>query len=104
MGMHGIDWCITVGLLLILTAAALVEKRYTQSVADFLAANRCAGRYLITISASTAGLGALSFIAFFEAYYKAGFSAAWWSSASGASAWYAEPRAWPAAWAFPRSS
>jgi len=76
MNMHGIDWGITAGLLLTLIVAVLVVKRYTQSVADFLAANRCAGRYLITISASTAGLGALSFIGFFETYYKAGFSAA----------------------------
>jgi len=78
MGMQTIDWCITAGLLLVLTVAALFVKRYTQSVADFLAANRCAGRYLITISASTAGLGAMSFIGFFEIYSKGGFSAAWW--------------------------
>jgi len=76
--MSWIDWSIAAGLLLFLTVTAFAVRRYTHSVADFLAANRCAGRYLITISASTAGMGALSFIGFFEAYYQAGFSAVWW--------------------------
>jgi len=77
-GMHVIDWCIVAGLLLCWTVTIFAVRRYTRSVADFLAASRCAGRYLITVSGSTLTLGAFTFIGFFEAYYKAAFPAAWW--------------------------
>jgi solute:Na+ symporter, SSS family len=78
VGMHVVDWCIVVGLLLCWTVTIFAVRRYTRSVADYLAASRCAGRYLITVSGSTLTLGAFTFIGFFEAYYKAGFPAAWW--------------------------
>ena len=74
-----IDWCIVAGLLLLLTTAAVFTKRYTQSVADFLAANRCAGRYLLSVSESMAWVGAISIVASFEMYYSVGFSAFWWT-------------------------
>lgn len=77
-GMRTLDWCIVAGLLLCWTATIFTVRRSMRSVADFLAANRCAGRYLITLSGSTLTLGAFTFIGFFEAYYKAGFPAAWW--------------------------
>lgn len=76
--MQTLDWCIVAGLLLCWTATIFAVRRYTRSVADYLAASRCAGRYLITVSGSTLTLGAFTFIGFFEAYYKAGFPAAWW--------------------------
>ena len=70
-GMHLLDWSIVVALLLCWTVTIFAVRRYTRSVADFLAANRCAGRYLITVSGSTLMLGAFTFIGFFEVYYKA---------------------------------
>ncbi len=76
--MHLIDWGIVLGLLIVIVVTAVATKRYTQSVADFLAANRCAGRYLLCISQGTAGLGAISIVAFFEMFYAAGFTADWW--------------------------
>ncbi len=76
--MQTVDWCIVAALLLCWTVTIFAVRRYTRSVADFLAASRCAGRYLITVSGSTLTLGAFTFIGFFEAYYKAGFPAAWW--------------------------
>ncbi len=76
--LHTLDWWIIAGLLLCWTVTIFAVRRYTKSVADFLAAGRCAGRYLITLSGSTLTLGAFTFIGFFEAYYKAGFPAAWW--------------------------
>jgi solute:Na+ symporter, SSS family len=76
--MHLIDWCIVLGLLVVIFTAAISTKKYTKSIADFLAANRCAGRYLLCISQGMAGLGAISVVAFFEMYYKAGFTADWW--------------------------
>ncbi len=76
--MHALDWCIVIGLLAVIVGAAVATKKYTQSVADFLAANRCAGRYILCISQGTAGLGAISIVAFFEMFYNAGFTADWW--------------------------
>ncbi len=78
MNMHGIDWAIVGGLLALITAMAIYTRRYTKSVADFLAANRSAGRYLLCISDGMAGLGAITIVMMFEMYYQAGFPVVWW--------------------------
>jgi SSS family solute:Na+ symporter len=78
MNMHLVDWGISCGLLVFLIWAAYKTKKYTASVADFLAANRCAGKYLLGVSEGIAGIGAVSMVAIFEMYYKAGFSQVWW--------------------------
>ncbi|QQE10053.1 sodium:solute symporter [Planctomycetota bacterium] len=80
--MYLLDW-ILVGILLVgIIGLAYYTKRYTKSVADFLAANRCAGRYLLAVSEGMAGLGAISVIAQFQMFYNAGFTATFWSLAS----------------------
>jgi SSS family solute:Na+ symporter len=76
--MHFIDWVIVGGLLASILWAAIYTKKYTESVSDFLAASRCARRYLLCIADGMAGLGAISIIAAFEMYYSAGFTAIWW--------------------------
>ena len=83
MNMELIDWGIVIGLLVFMIWAAHKTKKYTRSVADFLAANRCAGRYILGVSDSMAGLGAITIVALFEAYYQAGFSLSWWYLAFG---------------------
>ena len=80
MNMHFIDWAIVGGLALFICAMAYGTKKYTKSVADYLSASRCAGRYLLAISEGISGLGAVSIVAFFEMYYKAGFTAVWWNT------------------------
>ena len=65
-------------MLALSTSIAIYSRRYSHSVADFLAANRCAERYLLSISQGIAGVGSISIIAGFEMYYQAGFTAAWW--------------------------
>jgi len=77
--MAWIDWAIVLGMLVLIFSTAISTKKYTQSVADFLAANRCAGRYLLCISEGMAGLGAVSVVAMFEKFYVAGFTAQWWA-------------------------
>lgn len=77
--MHWIDWSMVVALLAVIVAVAITTKKHTQSVADFLAANRCAGRYLLCVAGGMSGLGAISIVAMFEMYYEAGFSATWWA-------------------------
>ena len=76
--MHLIDWLIVVSALGVITAGALTTKKYVQSVADFLAANRCAGRYMLCVATGMSGLGAAAFVAIFQMYYVAGFTAQWW--------------------------
>ena len=78
MNLHWIDWAIVLGMLVFIFAVAISTKKYTQSVADFLAANRCAGRYLLCIAEGMSGLGAISIVAYFELYYEAGFTGSWW--------------------------
>ena len=78
--MYLTDWAIVWGLILFLIIMAWWTKRYTRSVADFLAANRCGGRYLLGVAEGVATLGAISIIAEFEVFYQAGFSASWWKT------------------------
>ena len=77
--MSNLDWGIVIGLLSLLVAIVTFTKKYLISVADFLAANRCAGRYLLAVAIESSGVGAISILALFELYYKGGFSAAWWN-------------------------
>ena len=76
--MHWLDWTIVVVMLAFIIATALSTKKYMLSVADFLSANRCAGKYLLGVADGISGLGAVSIIALFEMNYKAGFTASWW--------------------------
>lgn len=74
--MHWIDWSIIVVLLAGLTWLTLATRRYVRSVADFLAANRVAGRYLLTVSQGIGG--GIAIIGAWEMIYTAGFPSQWW--------------------------
>ncbi len=78
MNLHFIDWLIIAGLLCVLIGIAVRTRLLTRSVADFLAGNRCAGRYLLTMADGMAGLGAITIAANFEKFYESGFAGAWW--------------------------
>lgn len=76
MNLHWIDWVI-VGLLIVcLVLLTETTKKYVRGVADFLAANRMAGRYLLTVSQGLGG--AISIVAVWEMFYAAGFPTQWW--------------------------
>jgi SSS family solute:Na+ symporter len=49
-----------------------------RGVADYLAAGRSAGRYLLTVSAGIAAVGAITIVANLEMGYEAGFAMGWW--------------------------
>lgn len=76
--MHWIDWCVVALVGTFFVAVAYSTRKYTQSTSDFLAANRLAGRYLLTLAEGVAGLGAVSIVARFQMVYKAGFAPNWW--------------------------
>lgn len=78
MNLHWIDWTIFIVLIGGLTCLAYYCKRYNRGVADFLAANRCAGRYLLATGQGAAAIGAVSFVAYFEQHFEAGFAPKWW--------------------------
>lgn len=78
-GMQTLDWVIVIGMIVLLTGILLYCNKYMNSAADFLAANRCAGRYVMSISEGIAGFGLISAVAIWEAFMKNGFAATWWS-------------------------
>lgn len=77
--LHWIDWTIVFVFVLFLFTVAVVTQKYTTSVSGFLAAERCAGRYLLTMAEGASTLGLIAIIAYWEMYYQAGFCAAWWT-------------------------
>jgi SSS family solute:Na+ symporter len=78
MNLTTLDWWIVGIFLVVLLGLAVYTRRYTRSVSDYLAANRCAGRYLLTMGGGIAVFGAMSIVANFEKFYHAGFAASWW--------------------------
>lgn len=76
--MGSLDWIIVFSFFILLTWIMLYVRNLNRSVADFVAANRCAGRYIICVSEGAAALGIVSFIGQFEQYYEGGFCPAFW--------------------------
>lgn len=81
-GMQLLDWCIVAGLWAGLIAVLIYCQRYIKNSADFLAAGRCAGRYMLSISQGIAGFAVVNSVATFEMFYQAGFSSTWWAMLS----------------------
>lgn len=77
--MHWIDWTIMGSVVTVLGLFAFYTQRHTKSVADFLSANRCAGRYLLMMATQMSAFSAIWVVGAFEQYYQAGFCANWWS-------------------------
>jgi SSS family solute:Na+ symporter len=73
-----LDWVIVGAVVAIMLLGAIVSRSYMRSVADFLAAGRTAGRYLLTVSQGVAMVGAISIVGFFEQNYVSGFPLTWW--------------------------
>ncbi|TDJ55904.1 MAG: sodium:solute symporter, partial [Planctomycetota bacterium] len=80
MNMHALDWWIVGALLVVLSAAALATRRYTTTVGAFLVANRCGGRYIISMANAMAGLGVITLVGLFEQNYQVGYTAIWWNT------------------------
>lgn len=47
MNLGWIDWTIIIVFFTFINGVATYTRKYVRGVADFLAANRCAGRYMI---------------------------------------------------------
>ncbi|MEM1209171.1 MAG: sodium:solute symporter [Planctomycetota bacterium] len=79
MNLHLLDAIILLAVLAAVGGTALYARRYTRSVADYLTANRCAGRYLLTVADGMAGLGAVTIVATWEQFYEVGFAGNLWA-------------------------
>ncbi len=80
--MTWIDWLIVVFPMMIVMYIGMRTRRYVKSVADFLAAGRVAGRYVVAVASGEAGMGLISAVAMFELYYNSGFAISFWSQLS----------------------
>ena len=78
MRMTLIDWLIPAALFAVLVFAALRTRKYSDSVSGFLAANRCAGRYLVCVAYNMAQVGIITLVWYFQQYYDTGFTSIWW--------------------------
>lgn len=85
MNLHTIDWTIVIVAVVLLRAISASTRKYMRGVADFLAANRSAKRYLLTIADQMGGIGVVTFVADFEAFFRAGATPFWWAVANTAS-------------------
>jgi SSS family solute:Na+ symporter len=76
--MTTLDWTLVAAMYLTIVGAVVLTRGHMRGVADYLAAGRSAGRYLLTISSGIAGLGAITVVANLEMGYTAGFAMSWW--------------------------
>ena len=75
-----LDWLLLAAVLASLAGIAAATRGRARSVSDFLAGNRAAGRYLLTMSEGISGVGLVGIVANFEKFYHAGFAASWWGN------------------------
>ena len=78
MHFSALDWTILVGVYVAMVGGVFMLKPFMRSVADFLAAGRTAGRYLLSVSQGVAALGAITVVGYLEQNFVAGFSLTWW--------------------------
>src|SRR5687768_8131632 len=76
--MHLVDWLLVALPLALVLAFAVYTRRFVRSVADFLAAGRCAGRYLLANARGEADSGLANTMAKFEQILVAGFVLNFW--------------------------
>ncbi|PTX93928.1 sodium:panthothenate symporter [Spartobacteria bacterium LR76] len=76
--MHFIDWLIVLVPVIGILWLSVYSKRYVRGVADFLAAGRTAGRYVLSAGDMTSGLGIITLVALVEAKYQVGYALTFW--------------------------
>jgi len=74
-----LDWLPVLLILGVMAGGLWLSRGQMLSVADFLAAGRSAGRYLVSVASGVAALGAITIVGNLEMNYVAGFSMAWWA-------------------------
>ena len=80
--MHVVDWLLVLLSLAIVAGFALYTRRFVKSVADFLSAGRCAGRYLLANARGEADSGLANTMSKFEVVLVSGFVLNFWEKIS----------------------
>ncbi|MBO4345785.1 MAG: hypothetical protein J5833_08510, partial [Victivallales bacterium] len=75
-----LDWMVVCIPLVAIVIIGCKVQGYVNSVSGFLAADRKAGRYLLTVADGTAGMGLISVSAVFEMQYRTGFALGFWNN------------------------
>ena len=78
MKMQLMDWLILIFSFTFIIYAAIKARKFATNVVNFLSAGRCAGRYILSVAQGEAATGAITLIAAFELFYKAGFTKYFW--------------------------
>ena len=80
--MHWIDWCIMLIPFVTVLWLAAYSGKFVRGVADFLAAGRVAGRYVIAVGDVASGMSVITIVALVEAKYQCGFAMSFWETIS----------------------
>ncbi len=80
-----LDWSIVIGFVAVLGATALLANSLSRGVSGFLTADRCAGRYLVTVAYNMAQVGVITLVWYFQLGYDVGFTQIWWGYFEGPS-------------------
>jgi solute:Na+ symporter, SSS family len=78
-----IDWLIVIIPVTFVIGMGLYSRRYIRGVADFLAAGRVCGRYVISVGSVANMLSIIGLVAFVEVHYKTGFALVFWTKILG---------------------
>ena len=76
--MHYIDYLIMIVPFLVVLGVAIYSGKFVRGVADFLAAGRVAGRYVIAVGDVSAMLSVITIVAIVEAKYQCGYAMSFW--------------------------
>ena len=77
--MSWIDWAIVIIPMASVLFLGCYSSRYIRGVADFLAAGRVCGRYVICVADVANALAVVTLVAQVEAYYKTGIGITFWN-------------------------
>ena len=78
--MHWIDWLITIVPVVFVLGMAIYSRKYVHGVADYLAAGRMAGRYVIAVGGLESSIGIVTLVALVEAKYQTGYALTFWET------------------------
>ena len=78
-----LDWMIVIIPVIGVLWLGMYSRRYLTGVADFLAAGRVCGRYVISVGDIANALSIIGLVAYVEVHYKTGFALAFWQHLTG---------------------
>ena len=78
--MSWIDWLIVIFPMIFIIGIAIYARRYARGAADFLAAGRVAGRYVISVGDMMSWLSVIILVAGCEQSYQTGFGITFWNN------------------------